>query len=109
MDKVKIVMLTLCDFDGYTDVSLFCREYEHWLALIEQTVDSLNTEFTSKMSQIKLLLQHLKGSMESGTDSSLNDQSATSQLTHSQTANHIGKRPGASSSSTPTPAKRARK
>ena len=81
------------------------------MALIQQTVDSLENEFNTKMGQIRLLLQHLKGSIQPSTDTCTDIQSSSTRPQHfpSETVRHTGKRSNASGTSTPISTKRARK
>ena len=81
-----------------------CSEHAQWIALIQQMVDSLVSEFHSKISQIKLLLEHLNSSIQQPPDACAT--ASNGQPSPSKAAN---KRPRTTGSTTPGAAKRARK
>lgn len=84
-----------------------CSEHEQWIALIQQTVDSLVNEFHAKISQIKLLLEHLNSSIQQTPDTCTTASSG--QPSSSKAAKPANKRPRTTGTTTPGATKRARK
>ena len=106
MDPI-LLSLHLYGIDLYSAPSF--REHEQWIALIEQTVDTLAKEVHAKIDQIKLLVGHLKTSIQQFPDACASASDDQPEPSPSKPANRASKRPLTIASTKAVVAKRTRK